>query len=97
MPFYDYKCPKCGQVSEVEHGMNDSPEVYCTVCSDEDTKVIMKRLIGKPSVHFTDNFKFGRLKDNMEVAEAKEKLQQNPELDPYKKYRSDPDNDFKIR
>ncbi|MCU0640839.1 MAG: zinc ribbon domain-containing protein [Candidatus Margulisbacteria bacterium] len=24
MPFYDYKCDRCGQVTEVSHGMNDS-------------------------------------------------------------------------
>lgn len=97
MPYYDYKCPECEQISEVQHGMNDSPEVYCTACSTEEEKVIMKRLINKPNVKFTDTFRFGRIKDNKDIAGLKEKIQSGEERDPYEKYREDPDRDLKIR
>ncbi|MBN3032556.1 MAG: zinc ribbon domain-containing protein [Candidatus Saganbacteria bacterium] len=33
MPFYDYKCNKCGKVTELVHGMSESREgMGCEVC-----------------------------------------------------------------
>ncbi|MFA5113106.1 MAG: zinc ribbon domain-containing protein [Candidatus Margulisiibacteriota bacterium] len=33
MPFYDYKCGRCGQVTEVRHGMNEKPAgLQCAGC-----------------------------------------------------------------
>ena len=97
MIYYDYKCSKCGQISEIQHGMNDKPEIYCTVCSSDEKKVIMKRLISLPGIHFTDDFRFGRQRDSRGIAGLKEKIQQDPNKDPYRKYREDPKRDLKIR
>ena len=32
MPRYDYRCPSCDTVIEVEHGMRERPEVACPQC-----------------------------------------------------------------
>lgn len=32
MARYDYRCPDCGAVFEVEHAMGDDPEVSCPSC-----------------------------------------------------------------
>ena len=32
MARYDYKCPKCDIVSEIEHPMSEHPEVRCPEC-----------------------------------------------------------------
>jgi putative FmdB family regulatory protein len=29
---YDYKCIKCGNVEEQYHGMNETPEFFCSKC-----------------------------------------------------------------
>ena len=40
MPEYKYKCPGCGSILEIKHGMTENPRIKCKVC-----KKIMKRLI----------------------------------------------------
>ena len=92
MASYDYECKECSNVQEVQHGMNESPEIVCEKCGGET-----KRVIVLPNVKFTDSFRFGREKDNKEIAELKEKIQQDPQSDPYKKYREDPERDLKIK
>ncbi len=32
MARYDYRCPQCGTVFEVEHPMGEKPEVACPAC-----------------------------------------------------------------
>jgi len=33
MPFYDYKCQSCGEVTELCHGMNEKPQgLRCEKC-----------------------------------------------------------------
>ena len=32
MARYDYRCPACGSVFEVEHPMGEHPEVACPAC-----------------------------------------------------------------
>jgi putative FmdB family regulatory protein len=70
MPTYDYECPKCGEIKEVLHKMNDEPEILCPKCD----KVKMKKLMSAPAIVFkgtgwycTDNPSKssidGRLKD----------------------------------
>lgn len=41
MPAYTYKCPACDAVSEVRHGMKESPETRCPKC-----QALMKKWIG---------------------------------------------------
>ena len=40
--FYEYKCPVCGKIEEVEHGMTDEPDIYC---EDNHDKILMRRTI----------------------------------------------------
>ena len=37
---YDYKCPSCGFIKEVSHGMNESPVVKCDKCGSIMRKII---------------------------------------------------------
>ncbi|MFA4967655.1 MAG: zinc ribbon domain-containing protein [Candidatus Margulisiibacteriota bacterium] len=37
MPFYDYKCDKCGTKFEVMHGMNEKPAIKCSSCGSDRT------------------------------------------------------------
>ena len=47
MAAYDYRCPKCGNVREVNHSMNNSPLVVC------DCGMQMDRVIsGGTGVHY---------------------------------------------
>ncbi len=39
MARYDYRCPSCHHVFEVEHGMNEKPKVVCPVCGTEASRV----------------------------------------------------------
>ena len=32
MPRYDYRCPACDKVFEVEHGMRERPQITCPIC-----------------------------------------------------------------
>jgi len=41
MPAYDYRCPECGSVGEVFHGMGESPIYPCPQCG-----VVMRRVYG---------------------------------------------------
>ena len=36
MPFYDYKCPSCERVFEIQKGMSDNPKVNCPHCNYKD-------------------------------------------------------------
>lgn len=45
MPYYDFKCPECGQVYEVEFAMDDIKECDCTRC-----EVPLKRIYSKPQM-----------------------------------------------
>ena len=40
MPTYDYKCKKCGKVSEVSHAMTADPRVRCPKCGGATQRVI---------------------------------------------------------
>lgn len=40
---YEYECPKCHSTKDVEHGLNESPEVTCE-CTGVPVKCI--RLVG---------------------------------------------------
>jgi putative FmdB family regulatory protein len=36
---YDYKCIECGKVEEQYHGMNETPEIKCSVCGNPMTRI----------------------------------------------------------
>ena len=40
MPTYDYECPKCGDRTEVFHGMMEKPRVKCPECQGRMRKCI---------------------------------------------------------
>ena len=39
MARYDYKCPACELVFEVEHGMDERPLIICPACGHEAARV----------------------------------------------------------
>ena len=39
MPLYDYKCTKCGKISEVRHGFNEGHDEPCPACGGIMTRV----------------------------------------------------------
>ena len=47
MARYDYKCPECDIVFEVEHPMSERPEVLCPTCGKKASQVF-----GNYSVEF---------------------------------------------
>lgn len=49
MPIYDYACSRCGRVTEVIHGINDSGPAFCPNCGAEGT---MKKALSAPAVVF---------------------------------------------
>jgi putative FmdB family regulatory protein len=40
MPVYEYECPVCEKVFEVQQGMNDQPLKVCSVCGGEVRKLM---------------------------------------------------------
>jgi putative FmdB family regulatory protein len=40
MPMYDYKCPKCGVINELNHNWHARPMVLCTYCNEPMLKII---------------------------------------------------------
>ncbi|HZZ64256.1 MAG TPA: FmdB family zinc ribbon protein [Candidatus Baltobacteraceae bacterium] len=40
MPLYDYECVKCGKVTEVRHGFNDTYAQPCAACGGALKRVI---------------------------------------------------------
>jgi putative FmdB family regulatory protein len=49
VPIYDYACTKCGQVTEVIHGINDAGPTFCPNCGAKGT---MKKALSAPAVVF---------------------------------------------
>ncbi|MCH4084090.1 MAG: zinc ribbon domain-containing protein [Coriobacteriaceae bacterium] len=41
MAVYDYKCTECGNQFEVEHPMNEHPDVSCPKCGSEAKRVFV--------------------------------------------------------
>lgn len=39
MPLYDYQCSKCGEVTEVRHGFDDTHAEPCPKCGGELTRL----------------------------------------------------------
>lgn len=37
---YEYQCPKCGSIHEVNHRPSDNPKVYCRKCQTVCKKII---------------------------------------------------------
>lgn len=47
MARYDYKCPSCGNVFEVEHPMSERPEISCPTCGTR-----AERVFSASGIHF---------------------------------------------
>ena len=45
--FYDYICPKCGEVKEVNHSILEDPEILC-----EDGTIMTRIITGGSGTHF---------------------------------------------
>lgn len=39
MARYDYKCPQCNEVFEVEHPMSEKPTITCPTCGEVAQRV----------------------------------------------------------
>ena len=42
MPIYEYKCEDCGKITEIWHGVNESPQNSCPHCGGRLHKIISK-------------------------------------------------------
>jgi len=40
MPTYSYECRKCGDVSDIRHGMSEAPRIKCVSCGGGTRKLI---------------------------------------------------------
>jgi len=70
---YDYRCPECGFMDEVVHGMNESPDYECPECG-----VLLKRVYHP--VHFSQGgvTAQGRVEDHLRrEADMRQDLQVN--------------------
>ena len=47
MARYDYKCPNCGKVFEVQHPMSEHPTILCPDCNTE-----AQRVFSPSGIHF---------------------------------------------
>ncbi len=65
MPRYDYKCPKCDQVEEIQHSIHKNPKYKCSNC-----KTRMERQISSGSYVITSGIK-GSLEDHKESEHTK--------------------------
>lgn len=39
-PVYDYECPECKEVIEIDHGINDDPRIVCSKCNKKMARLI---------------------------------------------------------
>ncbi len=37
---YIYRCPKCRRVREIDHGMQEKPDLYCHRCGDRLKRIV---------------------------------------------------------
>ncbi len=47
MARYDYKCPQCETVFEVEHPMSERPTITCPTCGE-----VAQRVFSATGIHF---------------------------------------------
>lgn len=40
MPRYDYECPKCEEIIEVEHAIDSGVEILCGKCKTEMVRLL---------------------------------------------------------
>ena len=40
MPIYEYKCEDCNKITEIWHGVNESPKTSCPYCGGRLHKII---------------------------------------------------------
>ncbi len=65
MPHYDYQCPECEQIEEIQHSIHKSPKIKCSNCNTK-----MERQISLGSYVITTGIK-GSLEDHKESEHTK--------------------------
>lgn len=65
MPIYDYKCPECDQVEEIQHSIHKNPKYKCSNCETR-----MERQISLGSYVITSGIN-GSLEDHRESEHTK--------------------------
>lgn len=65
MPIYNYKCPKCEQIEEIQHSIHKNPKYKCSNCETQ-----LERQISLGSYLITSGIK-GSLKDHRESEHTK--------------------------
>ena len=65
MPAYDYKCPECDQVEEIQHSIHKNPKYKCSNCETQ-----MKRQISLGSYVIINGIN-GSLEDHKESEHTK--------------------------
>ena len=74
MPLYDYECPKCGAIKEVQHSVSEIGKI-AVLC--DDCKKPMKKMLSLPALIGFDNV--GRSLSRKERTEAPKKESSNKE------------------
>ena len=62
MPYYDYVCPKCNKMIEIERRMTETPEVKCPDCN-----ALMFHLLGS-GIRVKCDWNESPLRDNPNVS-----------------------------
>jgi putative FmdB family regulatory protein len=44
MPFYDYLCTECSEVTEFKHGMTETPELQCPFCTCKSLEKLISQV-----------------------------------------------------
>jgi len=74
MPLYDYECPKCSAIKEVQHSVSEIGKI-AVLC--DDCKKPMKKMLSLPALIGFDNV--GRSLSRKERTEAPKKESSNKE------------------
>jgi putative FmdB family regulatory protein len=76
---YVYYCKKCNKEIEINHSMKENPTIICEDCKETMTRKILggTGFLMKGSLSSTDKY----------LGTKMEQFQQNPESDPYRKWR----------
>lgn len=65
MPHYDYQCPECEQIEEIQHSIHKNPKIKCSNCNTK-----MERQISLGSYVITTGIK-GSLEDHKKSEHTK--------------------------
>ena len=74
MPLYDYECPKCGTIKEVQHSVSEIGKIDV---SCDDCRIPMKKMLSLPALIGFDNIGRSRNKKDKEEAPKKDTATQD--------------------